>query len=517
MLQIYDTTLRDGTQRKGISLSAADKIRIAKRLDDLGVAFIEGGWPGSNPKDIEFFNQASKIEWKNAIITAFGSTCRVNGQPSEDANIQALLEANTQICTIVGKSWDLHVSDVLKTTPEENLRIIEESSAFLVRQGKRVMFDAEHFFDGYKANADYAVETLRAAERGNAEIAVLCDTNGGCMPWEMDEIIEAVKAAVKIPLGVHVHNDGELAVANSIMAIKGGCIQVQGTINGYGERCGNANLCSIIPNLELKLGLQCLPEGKLKELYEVSHFVTEVANLPHDNHLPYVGSAAFAHKGGIHVAAMRRNTDSYQHINPELVGNQMEVVVSELSGRGNLLSKAEEIGLDVSKIPNPVGVLNEIKELESRGFSFEAAEASVGMMLKRTEEGYEPPYELVDFMVNVEHRQGRGILAEATVKINVKGEVQHTAAEGNGPVDALDKAMRKALITHYPQINKFQLSDYKVRILDGVNGTQATTRVLIDTKNGTKQWSTVGASANIIEASWQALSDSFEYGLMVAK
>jgi 2-isopropylmalate synthase len=517
MLQIYDTTLRDGTQRKGISLSAVDKIRIAKRLDDLGVAFIEGGWPGSNPKDIEFFNQASKIEWKNAVITAFGSTCRVNGQPAEDANIKALLEANTQVCTIVGKSWDLHVSDVLQTTPEENLRIIEESSAYLVSQGKRVMFDAEHFFDGYKANPEFAIDTLRAAEKGMAEIAVLCDTNGGCMPWEMTEIVRAVKAAVNIPLGIHVHNDGELAVANSIMAIQASCIQVQGTINGYGERCGNANLCSIIPNLELKLGLQCLPEGKLKELYEVSHFVTEVANLPHDNHLPYIGSAAFAHKGGIHVAAMRRNVDSYQHINPELVGNQMEVVVSELSGRGNLLSKAEEIGLDVSKIPNTAGVLNEIKEMESRGFSFEAAEASVGMMLKRTEQGYQPPYELVDFMVNVEHRQGRGILAEATVKIKVNGEVQHTAAEGNGPVDALDKAMRKALITHYPQITKFQLSDYKVRILDGVNGTQATTRVLIDTKNGTKQWSTVGASANIIEASWQALSDSFEYGLMVAK
>ncbi len=517
MLQIYDTTLRDGTQRKGISLSASDKVRIAKRLDELGVTFIEGGWPGSNPKDIEFFNQASKINWKHATITAFGSTCRVNGQPENDANIQALLEANTLVCTIVGKSWDLHVKDVLKTTPEENLRIIEESTAYLVSKGKRVMFDAEHFFDGYKADATFALDTLKAAARGKAEMVVLCDTNGGCMPWEITEIVNAVKQAVDVPLGIHVHNDAEMAVANSVMAVQAGCVQVQGTINGYGERCGNANLCSILPNLEIKLGYSCLPDGKMKELYEAAHFVTEVANLPHDNHLPYVGAAAFAHKGGIHVAAMRRNPDSYQHIRPELVGNEMQVVVSELSGRGNLISKAEEIGLDVKNMSDTADILTHIKDLESKGFSFEAAEASVGMMLKRSEAGYEPPYELVDFLVNVEHRQGRGILAEATVKIKVGGEVQHTAAEGNGPVDALDKAMRKALINHYPQITKFHLSDYKVRILDGDKGTQATTRVLIDTKNGSKQWSTVGASANIIEASWQALSDSFEYGLMVAQ
>jgi 2-isopropylmalate synthase len=517
MLQIYDTTLRDGTQRKGISLSVEDKVRIAKRLDDLGVAFIEGGWPGSNPKDIAFFIEAAKIPWKHAIITAFGSTCRVNGQPADDANIQALLDANTQVCTLVGKSWDLHVKDVLKTTPEENLRIIEESIAYLVAQGRRVIYDAEHFFDGYKANPDFAVATLLAAARGHAELLALCDTNGGCMPWEISQIIAAVQAVCDVPLGIHVHNDTELAVANSIMAVQAGCIQVQGTINGYGERCGNANLCSIIPNLELKLGVQCLPEGKLKDLYEVSHFVNEVANLPLDDHLPYVGEAAFAHKGGIHVAAMRRNADSYQHIQPELVGNQMQVVVSELSGRGNLLSKAEEIGLDLSKIQDAGEVLNEIKHLESKGFSFEAAEASVGMMLKRQEAGYQPPYELIDFLVNVEHRKGRGILAEATVKITIDGEVVHTAAEGNGPVDALDRAMRKALEQKFPQINKFHLSDYKVRILDGDKGAMATTRVLIDTKNGSKRWSTVGASPNIIEASWQALSDSFEYGLMVAK
>ena len=517
MLQIYDTTLRDGTQRKGISLSAEDKIRIARRLDELGVAYIEGGWPGSNPKDIAFFEEASKITWEHATITAFGSTCRVNGQPAEDANIQALLDAQTSVCTLVGKSWDLHVADVLKTTPEENLRIIEESVAYLVSKGKRVFYDAEHFFDGYKANPEFALETLKAAERGQAEVLVLCDTNGGCMPWEITEIVNAVKAACNTELGIHVHNDAELAVGNSIMAVQAGCVQVQGTINGYGERCGNANLCSIIPNLELKLGMQCLPEDKLKDLYEVSHFVTEVANLPLDDHLPYVGAAAFAHKGGIHVAAMRRNVDSYQHIQPELVGNQMQVIVSELSGRGNLLSKAEEIGLDLKKISDTGDVLSEIKELESRGFSFEAAEASVGMMLKRKEADYQPPYELVDFLVNVEHRKGRGILAEATVKIIIDGEVMHTAAEGNGPVDAMDRALRKALELKYPQIHKFHLSDYKVRILDGDKGAMATTRVLIDTKNGSKRWSTVGASPNIIEASWQALADSFEYGLMVAK
>ncbi|OGO44830.1 MAG: citramalate synthase [Chloroflexi bacterium RBG_16_63_12] len=516
MIQIYDTTLRDGTQREGISLSCADKLRIACKLDVLGVAFIEGGWPGSNPKDAEFFERARDMEWKTALIAAFGSTCRVQGGPEDDANIAALLDARTPVCTVVGKTWTLHVVEVLRTTLDDNLHIIEASLAYLRAQGRRVIYDAEHFFDGFKADRTYALETLRAAVRGGAETVVLCDTNGGTMPWELAEIVREVKATIKHPLGIHTHNDGECAVANSLAAVREGAIQVQGTINGYGERCGNANLCSIIPDLELKMGLRCLPEGNLPRLHEVAHFVAEVANLAPDEHLAYVGHSAFAHKGGIHVAAMRRTEKSYQHVDPALVGNQMRVVVSELSGRGNLLSKAEEYGLDVNGGEEVAGVLNEIKALEAQGFSFEAAEASVAMMMKRQQPGYAPPFELIDFSVNVEHRQGRGIFAEATVKVRVNGEVLHTVAEGNGPVNALDRALRKALIPRYPAVAHFQLADYKVRILDGSNGTAATTRVLIDTQNGTKRWSTVGAATNIIEASWRALADSVEYGLTIA-
>jgi 2-isopropylmalate synthase len=517
MIQIYDTTLRDGTQRKEISLSCEDKLKIAHKLDDLGVTFIEGGWPGSNPKDVEFFKRAQTIPWKNALISAFGSTCRANSLPGEDANIRALLEAGTPVCTVVGKSSVLHVRDILQTTLEENLRIIEASLAYLVGQKRRVIYDAEHFFDGYKEDPAYAISTLQAAARGGAETLVLCDTNGGTMPWEITEIIQAVRAGLPTtPLGIHTHNDSECAVANSLAAVRAGCIQVQGTINGYGERCGNANLCSIIPDLEIKLGLQCLPEGGLAQLFYLSHYLAEVANLNPDDYQPYVGRAAFAHKGGIHVAAMRRNPRSYQHIEPELVGNEMHVVVSELSGRGNLLSKAEEYGLDTNGGGEVTTVLNEIKVLESQGFSFDAAEASVVLMLKRQQPGYKPPFELIDFSVSVEHRRGRGIFAEATVKVCVDGEVFHTAAEGNGPVNALDSALRKALVGHFPQVKAFQLRDYKVRILDGDRGTQATTRVLIDMHFDGQRWSTVGASANIIEASWRALFDSVEYGLTVA-
>ena len=517
MIQVYDTTLRDGTQREGISLSCADKLRIAHKLDELGVAFIEGGWPGSNPKDAEFFERARDEQWQRALIAAFGSTCRAQGGPEDDANIAALLEAHTPVCTVVGKTWTLHVTDVLRTTLDDNLRIIEASLAYLRAQGRRVIYDAEHFFDGYQADPSYALDTLRAAVRGGAETVVLCDTNGGTLPWDLAEIVRCVRRELSHPLGIHTHNDGECAVANTLAAVREGASQVQGTINGYGERCGNANLCSIIPDLELKLGLRCLPEGSLARLTDVAHFVAEVANLAPDEHLAYVGKSAFAHKGGIHVAAMRRNARSYQHIEPELVGNQMRVVVSELSGRGNLLSKAEEYGLADEAATGVADVLTEIKVLEAQGFSFEAAEASVALMLKRQQPGYTPPFELIDFAVTVEHRRGRGILAEATVKVKVGGEVQHTAAEGNGPVNALDAALRKALSSHYPDIQHFQLADYKVRILDGNNGTGATTRVLIDTQNGTRRWSTVGASTNIIEASWRALADAVEYGLSVAR
>ena len=516
MIQIYDTTLRDGTQREGISLSGSDKIRIARKLDVLGVAFIEGGWPGSNPKDVDFFERARDIQWEHALVAAFGSTCRVNGGPDGDTNIKALLDAQAPVSTVVGKTWTLHVTEVLRTTFEDNLRIIEQSLAYLKTQGRRVIYDAEHFFDGYKADPVYALETLRAAARGGAETLVLCDTNGGCMPWELTDIVHSVKTAVDSPLGIHVHNDGDCAVANTLSAIREGAIQAQGTINGYGERCGNANLCAIIPDLELKLGLRCLPEDHLAMLFEAAQFVAEVANLAPDEHMAYVGKSAFAHKGGIHVAAMRRNTLSYQHIDPVLVGNQMRVVVSELSGRGNLLSKAEEYGLGKIEGEAVTGVLNDIKALESQGFSFEAAEASVALMLKRHQKDYVAPFEMIDFSAIVEHRQGRGIFAEATVKVRVKGEVFHTAAEGDGPVNALDGALRKALIYHFPEINSFHLDDYKVRILNGDAGTAASTRVLIDTVSDGKRWSTVGASTNIIEASWRALTDSVEYGLVLA-
>jgi len=513
-IQIYDTTLRDGTQRTDISLSCQDKINIARKLDNLGVDFIEGGWPGSNPKDVEFFQRAHDLEWKQAKIAAFGATCSVNNEPDQDANIRALVDSFAPYCTVVGKSSLMHVRDVLRTTLENNLRIIEVSLSYLRAQGRGVIYDAEHFFDGYKLDTDYAIETLRAAMRGGAEILVLCDTNGGTLPWEITDVVRQVKVALDFPLGIHAHNDSECAVANSIAAIREGCIQVQGTINGYGERCGNANLCSIIPDLELKMGYQALPAGGLTRLSEVSHYVAEVANLAPDEHLAFVGRSAFAHKGGIHVAAMRRNPSSYQHIAPELVGNKMEVVVSELSGRGNLLSKAEEFGISVEPDTDVGDVLNELKNLEAKGFAFETAEASVLLMLKRQQPTYVPPFSMIDFTVVVEHRRGRGIFAEATVKVKVGDEIMHTAAEGNGPVNALNIALRKALSGHFPDMERFHLADYKVRILDGNNGTAATTRVLIDMKNGRHTWSTVGASANIIEASWKALSDGIEYGLV---
>lgn len=515
-IQIYDTTLRDGTQSEGFTLSGIDKIRIAKRLDAIGVAFIEGGWPGSNPKDAEFFERARDMEFKHSLIAAFGATCRARGGPEDDANIKALLDSRTPVCTIFGKTWTLHVTEVLRTTLDDNLRIIEQSVAYLRGQGRRVIYDAEHFFDGYKADPSYALETLQAAMRGGAEMVVLCDTNGGTLPWEVERIIRDLKPALALPFGIHAHNDSECAVINSLIAVREGAVQVQGTINGVGERCGNANLCSIIPDLELKMGYECLPNGNIARLTELSHFVMEVANLTPDEHLPFVGKSAFAHKGGVHVAAMRRSAQSYQHVQPEAVGNKMRVVVSDLSGRGNLLSKAEEHGVEVEG-EEVLPVLNDIKELEARGFAFEAAEASVAMMLKRQEMHYKPPFELVDYFVNVEHRDGRGTFAEATVKVRVNGEILHTAAEGNGPVNALDLALRKALQPIYPELAGFHLADYKVRILDGENGTAAITRVLIDTQNGSKRWSTVGASGNIIEASWRALADSVEYGLMVAR
>ncbi|MBT3669535.1 MAG: citramalate synthase [Chloroflexi bacterium] len=510
----YDTTLRDGTQREGISLSCNDKLRIAQKLDDIAIDYIEGGWPGSNPKDVEFFDRMDELDLKHAKIASFGSTCRAGSDPKDDPNIKALLDSNTPVCTVVGKTWTLHVTDVLQTTLEENLRIIQESVRYLVDQGREVIYDAEHFFDGYKADQLYSLKTLKAAVDGGADVVVLCDTNGGSLPHEVSEIIAKIKNEIPdANIGVHTHNDGECAVANTLVGVQSGAMHVQGTINGYGERCGNANLCSIIPNLEIKFGHTCLPKGNLEQLFELSHFVAEIANLAPDDHIAYVGNSAFAHKGGIHVAAMRRNIHSYQHIDPELVGNQMRTVVSELSGRGNLFSKADEFDISIENNEDLSEILEQIKTLESRGFSFESAEASIALMLHRKKDGYEAPFELIDFSATVENREGRGVFAEAMVKIRVNDEVIHTIAEGNGPVNALDSALRKGLIPIYPRLEEFQLADYKVRIIDGSNGTASITRVLIDTQNGHKRWSTVGASPNIIEASWLALVDSMEYGL----
>lgn len=516
-IAIYDTTLRDGTQRENISLSLADKLRITEMLDHMGVTYIEGGWPGSNPKDAAYFNAVQTMELKHARIAAFGSTCRKGVKPAEDANIQALVDAQTPVVTVVGKTSLLHVTDVLQTTPEENLRMIGESLAYLKSLGKEVIYDAEHFFDGAKLDVEYALDTLKAAIDGGADVVVLCDTNGGSMPWEVAEYVYMVQQAFPgISLGIHTHNDGELAVANTLAAVKAGVIQVQGTINGYGERCGNANLCSIIPDLELKMGYQCLPEGNLRHLTLLSRAVAEIANLAPDHHLAYVGKSAFAHKGGIHVAAIRRNVDSYQHIDPSLVGNEMRVLVSDLSGQGNVMSKAEELGLDISQA-EAFQVLQDIKALESVGYVFEGAEASVAVRLHRARPNYKPLFTLIDYTVIVEERRGRGGLSEAMVKIDIDGDVIHTAAEGNGPVNALDLALRKALVPHYPRLADFQLADYKVRILDGLNGTGATTRVLIDTQNGSQRWSTVGAGTNIIGASWMALVDSVEYGICLTR
>jgi len=523
---LYDTTLRDGAQGEGINLSVEDKLRIARRLDEFGVHYIEGGWPGSNPKDAEFFARAKTLGLRQARLAAFGSTRKAGARCESDPQIRMLLDAETPVVTMVAKTSTLHVRHVLETTLDENLAMIRDSVAYFKAQGKEVMHDAEHYFDGFKLDKEYALATLRAARDAGADWLVLCDTNGGTMPWEVSEIVRwtidalsnddgASETRRPVRFGIHTHNDAGLAVANALEAVRAGCAQVQGTINGYGERVGNCDLIPAIANLKLKMNDACVSDAQLRGLTDLSNYVAEIANQAPNLRAPYTGHAAFAHKGGIHVAAILKVEESYQHIDPAKVGNSKRVLVSELSGRGNIQYKAREFGLDVGK-EEARQVLQKIKELENQGFYFEGAEASVELMLRRAQKGYTPPFELIDFLVVVENRQGRGLLAEANVKVRVRNgreEVVHTAAEGDGPVNALDRALRKALLPHYPQLADVRLADYKVRILDSNSATAATTRVTIDTRCGSRTWTTVGCSTNIVDASWQALADSIEYAL----
>jgi 2-isopropylmalate synthase len=513
---VYDTTLRDGAQREGISWSLEDKKRIVRRLDALGVDLIEAGWPGSNPKDAALFAKSAELELKHAQLAAFGATRRAGTSAADDPQVQALVDAHTPVVTIFGKSSVLHVREVLRCSEGENLAMIADTVAFLRAQGRRVVYDAEHFFDGHALDARYAIETIRAAAGAGADTIVLCDTNGGQMPWRVDEVVRSVVETLPgVTIGVHAHDDAGCGTANSLAAIRAGARHVQGTINGYGERCGNANLCAVLPGIELKLGLRALPEGRLAELPEVARLVAELANLAPDDHMPYVGRSAFAHKGGVHVAAIRRNADSYQHVDPAKVGNECRVVVSELSGRANLLARADELGLDAEGVA-ATDALAAIKEREARGAAFEAADASVALLLQRHAPGYVPPFQLVEYRVLSHGDHAGRAAAEATVKLRVGDRIMHTAAEGEGPVHALDAALRKALLPAFPMVARIALADYKVRILDGNAGTRAVTRVLIDFTDGEHGWSTVGASASILEATWAALADGIEFGIGTA-
>ncbi len=524
-VQLYDTTLRDGAQSEGISFSVVDKLNIARRLDELGIHFIEGGWPGSNPRDAEFFEKARELSLKNAKIAVFGSTRRRETKAEEDNNLTMLVDAGVKVATIVGKSSELQVVQVLKTTLEENLSMVADSIRYLKSRGLTVFFDAEHFFDGFKANPAYSLRVVEVAAQAGADVVVLCDTNGGGMPHEITAAINAVKKQTRVPLGIHAHNDGELAVANSLAAVSAGVTQVQGTINGYGERCGNANLCSIIPALKLKMGIDCITDKQLAKLTDVAHYVSEIANLIPNPFAPYVGASAFSHKAGYHMDGMTKWPDAYQHINPEKVGNRQRTVVSELSGKRNIIYKAKELGVDLPpRSKETKELLQRVKLLESRGFQYENAEASFELLVHRAKPDYQPPFELVDFMVVVEKRRRppsqaspEEILSEAMLKIKVGNKVLHTVAEGNGPVNALDQALRKTLLQFYPSIAAVRLVDYKVRILEESIGTGAQVRVLIESTDGVEEWRTVGGSTNIIEASWLALADSLEYWLMKQK
>ena len=528
---IYDTTLRDGSQREGLSLSLEDKLRIAKELDQLGIPFIEGGWPGANPKDVQFFWQLKEEPLKQAEVVAFCSTRRPNTTADADPMLQAILAAGTRWVTIFGKSWDLHVTQGLNTTLDENLAMIEDTIEYLRSQGRRVIYDAEHWFDGYKHNRDYALKTLLVALNAGAEWLVLCDTNGGTLPHEVGQIVRDVVEVIGVDkgqksnpfpipqLGIHTHNDSETAVANAIAGVREGVQMVQGTINGYGERCGNANLCSLIPNLQLKLGYPCIQDEQLARLTQSSRLISEVVNLAPDDHAPFVGRSAFAHKGGIHVSAVERNPLTYEHMPPEQIGNQRRIVISDQSGLSNVLAKARSFGHELDKQdPTCRQILGRLKELESEGYQFEAAEASFDLLMRDALGYRQQPFELKGFQVHCDMLQGTNVdyrNAVATIKVTVNGEDILEAAEGNGPVSALDAALRKALKNFYPEIAQFQLTDYKVRILDGGAGTSAKTRVLVESSNGQQRWTTVGVSPNILEASYQAVVEGIEYGLLL--
>ncbi len=515
MLELYDTTLRDGSQGEGVAFSVEDKLLIIKALDRLGIHYIEGGYPGSNPKDMEFFKGAKALELQQAVVVPFGSTRHPRYQPSEDPNLLALLDTGARTVTIFGKSWELHATDVLRVTAQENIELIESSVRFLVENGCEVIYDAEHFFDGYDDQPDYALQTLRAAARAGARCVVLCDTNGGRLPLEIQEGVRAVMADINLPVGIHTHNDAGMGVANAVLAVQAGAAHVQGTFNGYGERCGNANLASIIPTLKLKLGIDCISEVGLRQLTETSRLISELANLPHDERQAYVGSSAFAHKGGMHIDAVHKNPRTFEHIDPELVGNEQRILISDQAGKSAILKKIERRYPNYDKnSPEVIALFDQLKAAENEGYQYEAADASFELLTRTLLDGYQSFFDLLGFRVIIEKFKDHGIRSEATIKVMAPdGEVEHTAADGDGPVNALDGALRKALEHFYPSLQEVHLTDYKVRVLDTQAGTGAKVRVLIEASDGREHWGTVGVSENIIQASWEALTDSLEYKL----
>ncbi len=517
VVEIYDVTLRDGTQGENVSFSIHDKLRISEKLDDLGVHYIEGGWPGSNERDEGYFEEAKKLKLKKSQIAAFGSTRRAKKTCDKDENTQALLQAETPVVTIVGKSWDFHVTEALKISLDQNVELVYDSIVYLKQRVDKVFFDAEHFFDGFKRNSEYSLGVLKAALDAGVDTLVLCDTNGGSLPWEIEEIIKQVNKKLDNPaIGIHTHNDSEVGVANTIYAVRGGASQVQGTMNGYGERCGNANLCSIIPNMKLKMGIDCLSDDEITRLYDVSHFIHELTNLPPLKQGAYVGESAFAHKGGIHVSAVMKNSETYEHISPETVGNRRRVLVSDLSGRSNILYKAQELGIKIDPKDNKImDVLNDLKTMENNGYEFEGADASFELLVRKALGVYKKQFFIKSAKTIVEKKsETEEPISEATVEVQVDGVSEKTSANGNGPVNAIDGALRKALEKFFPSLNEVQLVDYRVRVVSNKKGTDSMVRVLVESGDGEDSWSTVGVSENIVEASWKALADSIDYKLL---